>query len=187
VDPESELLVDEPVRLPRLREAAGDLRRGTASVPHRGLWWALAAALVVGGAGVIADGSLRAREGAQVARCENQLRLATGYAEGRLGLVSNYLEPTLTASGRVQQLHLADLMSERAGQVLPRVQHADRVCRSVTVRPWHFSLVERQGAATAYSAALVTLVQTVAAQGRLPFTDDATLQRLRDEVGIGGG
>jgi hypothetical protein len=48
-------------------------------------------------------------------------------------------------------------------------------------------LVDRQSAAAAYSAALVTLVQTVAAQGRIPFRDDATLQRLRDEVGIGGG
>jgi len=27
----------------------------------------------------------------------------------------------------------------------------------------------------------------VAAQGRVPITDDATLQRLRDEVGIEGG
>jgi hypothetical protein len=187
VDPESELLVDEPVRLPRLREAAEDFRRGTASVRHRGWWAAMALVLAVGVVGVVVDGSMRAREGAEVAGCENDLRIATGYAERRLGLVSNYLEPTLTPSGRVQQLHLADLMSARAAQVLPRVQHADRACRNVTVRPWHFSLVDRQSAAAAYSAALVTLVQTVAAQGRIPFRDDATLQRLRDEVGIGGG
>jgi hypothetical protein len=187
VDPESELLVDEPVRLPRLRDAAGDLRRGTPSIAHRSWWGTLAIVLVAGALGFAADNSLRAREGDRVAACENQLRLATGYAERRLGLVSSYLEPTLAASGRVQQLHLADLMSARAGRVLPRVQHADHVCRGVTVRPWHFSLVERQGAATAYSAALVTLVQTVAAQGGFPFRDDATLQRLRAQVGIAGG
>jgi len=48
-------------------------------------------------------------------------------------------------------------------------------------------LVERQSASAAYSAALVTLVQTVAAQGRVPFRANATMQRLREEVGIGGG
>ena len=90
-------------------------------------------------------------------------------------------------SGRVQRIHLADLMSARAYRVLPRVQHADHVCRRVSVRPWHFSLVERQSSATAYSAALLTLVQTVAAQGRVAFSDDATLQRLRHAVGIDGG
>ena len=93
----------------------------------------------------------------------------------------------MTPSGRVQELHLADLMSARAGRVLPRVQHADRVCHDVTVSPWHFSLVERQGAATAYSAALLAVVQTVAAQGSVPFSDDTSLQRLRNQVGIGGG
>jgi hypothetical protein len=185
--PEPELLDDEPVRLPRLREMAGDVRRGTTSLRHRGWWWALAIVLVVGAVAVGVDAGMRAREGARVAACEDQLRIATGYAERRLGLVSNYLKPTLSPSGRVQQLHLADLMSARAGRVLPRVQHADRVCRNVTVRPWHFSLVRRQGAATAYSAGLLTVVQTVAAQGRIAFRDDATLQRLRNEVGIGGG
>jgi hypothetical protein len=154
---------------------------------HRGWWSALAIVLVVGATGIVVDGTTRAHEGSQVAGCENELRLATGYAERQLGLVSNYLVPTLSPTGRVQQLHLADLMAARARRVLPRVQHADRVCRNVTVRRWHFSLVDRRSAATAYSAALVTLVQTVAAQGRLRFTDDATLQRLRDEVGIDGG
>lgn len=184
---EPELLGDEAVRLPRLREAATDLRRGTPTLKHRGWWIALAIVVLVGGAAVVADAGTRSREDAQVSRCENQLRFATGYAERRLGLITNYLEPTLTPSGRVQQLHLADLMSARAGGVLPRVRRADQVCREVSVSPWHFSLVERQGAATAYSAALLAVVQTVAAQGNLPFGDDATLQRLRDEVGIAGG
>jgi hypothetical protein len=184
---ERELLGDEPVRLPRLREAATDLRRGTPAPKHPWRWISLAIVVLVGGVVFVADAHVRSREGAQVARCENQLRIATGYTEQRLGLISNYLEPTLSPSGRVQELHLADLMSARAGRVLPRVQHADRVCHDVSVSPWHFSLVERQGAATAYSAALLAVVQTVAAQGTVPFSDDAGLQRLRDQVGIGGG
>jgi hypothetical protein len=184
---ERELLGDDPVRLPRLREAATDLRRGTPVVKHRRWWILLAVVVLVGGVVFVVDAQVRSREGAQVARCENQLRIATGYAERRLGLIANYLEPTLTPSGRVQELHLADLMSARAGRVLPRVQQADRVCHDVSVSPWHFSLVERQGAATAYSAALLAVVQTVAAQGSIPFSDDTSLQRLRNQVGIGGG
>jgi len=71
--------------------------------------------LVAGSAVVVVDGRARDREGAAVAGCEQRLRVATGLAEGRLGLVSNYLEPTIATNGRVQQLHLADLMSVRAG------------------------------------------------------------------------
>jgi hypothetical protein len=185
--PELDLLGGEPVRLPPARDREPDLRRRRTLGASRRWLWVVAVALTVGAAGVVADGTMRAREGAEVARCERQLQAATGHAERRLGLVSNYLEPTVTAGGRVQQLHLADLMSARAGRVLPGVQRADRLCSDVRVRPWHFSLVDRQSAATAYSAALVTLVQIVAAQGTIPLPDDATLQRLRDRVGIGGG
>jgi hypothetical protein len=67
------------------------------------------------------------------------------------------------------------------------VQRADRFCRNVTVRPWHFSLVTRQSTSTAYAAALVTLVETVAAQGHVPFRADPTLQSLRDQLGVDGG
>src|SRR5262245_9524862 len=185
MDPESELLGDEPVRLEPESEAP-DAPHRLRSAPSL-WWWALALVLVVGAAVAVVDAGSRDREGASVTRCERHLRLATGYAERRLGLITNYLEPVVSTNGRVQQLHLADLMSDRAGQVLPRVQRADRFCRGVTVRPWHFSLVSRQSAATAYSAALVTLVQTVAAQGRTPFRGAATMQRLRDALGIDGG
>jgi hypothetical protein len=184
---ERELLGEDPVRLPRLREAATDLRRGTPSLRHRGRWISLVVTVVVAGSAFGVDAQVRSHEGARVARCEQQLRLATGYAERQLGLIANYLEPTLTPGGRVQELHLADLMSTRASRVLPRVQRADRVCHHVSVSPWHFSLVERQSAATAYSAALTAVVQTVAAQGRIPFSDDAGLQRLRNQIGIDGG
>ena len=190
MDPESELpseiLGDEPVRLPRERHSRGDAPR-RARLRHARWWAGLAVLIVAGSALVVVDGRSRAHEGAAVAGCEQRLRVATGYAEGRLGLVANYLEPTISTNGRVELLHLADLMSARANNVLPRVQKADRFCRGVSVRPWHFSLVERQGASTAYSAALVTFVQTVAAQGHVPFRANATMQRLREEVGIGGG
>lgn len=186
MDAEPELLVDEPTRLPRDDDA-----RAEALVRVRGRhgrwWWVLALVLVAGAGAGIVDARTRSHEASRVAGCESRLRVATGYVERRLGLVNNYLEPTVTTTGRVQELHLADLMSARAHWVLPRVQRADRFCRAVTVRPWHFSLASRQSASTAYSAALVTLVQLVAAQGHVPFRADATLQRLRHQVGIDGG
>ncbi len=147
----------------------------------------LAVVLVAGAAVVVADGHTRSRENVEVASCQQQLRFATEFAEQRLGLVANYLEPTVAADGRVQRLHLADLMSARAANVLPQVQQADRYCRRVIPESWHFSLVERQAASRAYSAALVTLVQTIAAQGRASFRDDATMRRLRDTIGVDGG
>src|SRR3954468_13320273 len=132
MDPESELLGDEPVRL--LEEPRPD--RPAPSRPRRHhRWWLPVLALpVLAGAVIGADARARSGEGAAVARCERHLRFATGYTEQSLGLVTNYLRPALTSNGRVQQLHLADLMSARAGTVLPRVQRADRFCRGVSVR-----------------------------------------------------
>jgi hypothetical protein len=189
VDAEPELLVDEPVRLPREDVPAAEAPPRVRARHGRSWWWVLAFVLVlavVAGAAVV-DARARSHETSRVAGCESRLRVATGYVERRLGLVNNYLEPSVTTTGRVQELHLADLMSTRAHWVLPRVQRADRFCRAISVRPWHFSLASRQSASTAYSAALVTLVQLVAAQGHVPFRADATLQRLRHQVGIGGG
>jgi hypothetical protein len=141
--------------------------------------------LVVGVGAVTADGRTRTQENTKIAGCRHDLSVASDYAEGRLGLVSDYLEPPPTSNGRVQRLHLADLMSARAGVVLPRVQRAERACRKITVEPWHFSQVERQSAAAAYAAALVTLVQTIAAQGPTPFRNDGGMQRLREAAGVG--
>jgi hypothetical protein len=158
---------------------------GTSWLPPRWLTLTLLVALVVGGAVGYADHRARTREAAAVAACERSLRVASAQSEGRMGLLVNYVQPARRTAEGVQQLHLADLMAERAGRVLPAVQHADRVCRAVAVRPWHFSLVARRDAARAYSGALVTLLQTVAAQGRRPFHDDATLLRLRVGAGVG--
>jgi hypothetical protein len=158
---------------------------GTSWRPPRWLSLTLLTALVVGSVVGYADHRARTRETAAVAACEHSLRVASQLSEGRMGLLVNYVQPARRTTDGVQQLHLADLMAERAGRVLPAVQHADRVCRAVAIRPWHFALVARRDAARAYSGALVTLLQTVAAQGRRPFHDDATLLRLR--VGAGAG
>jgi hypothetical protein len=121
-----------------------------------------------------------------VTRCEHRLDEASSLADLRMGAMVNYLRPALSSAQGVQQLHLADLMARPARRVLPDVQRADRVCRAVAVEPWHFSLASRRNAATAYSGALVTLLQAVAAQGRDYFHDDATLVGLRHAAGIEG-
>lgn len=185
-EPVPETLGDEDARLPRRRRPfIGGARRVRST--RLGWWCVLAVVLVAGAAVVVADGRTRSRESVEVADCQQQLRLATDFAEQRLGLLADYLEPTVAADGQVERLHLADLMSAQAAEVLPQVQQADRYCRCVIPKPWHFSLVEQQATSRAYSAALVTLVQTVAAQGRAPFRADATMLRLRATIGIDGG
>jgi hypothetical protein len=152
---------------------------------RRWLWLTVLVALVVGSVVGYADHRARAREAAAVATCEHSLRLASALSEGRMGLLVSYVQPARRTTDGVQQLHLADLMAGRAGRMLPAVQRADRICRAVTVRPWHFALVARRDAARAYSGAMVTLVETVAAQGRRPFHEDVTLRRLRAGAGAG--
>ena len=139
--------------------------------------------LAVLGLGWHADERTRTHESAAVARCERQLRNASALSEWRLGILTNYLQPALRTTHGVQDLHLADLMAVRASHVLLGAQRADRACRTVSVQPWHVSLVDRRNAAVAYSGALVTLLQTVAAQGPTQFRDDSLLGRLRTQAG----
>jgi hypothetical protein len=152
--------------------------------PPRWVWWALALALVTGGVAWYADHRVRAAESVAVARCEHRLREASALSELRMGAMENYLRPTLMVTHGAKQLHLADLMSGPARRVLPGVQRADRVCGAVSVQPWHFSLVVRRNAATAYSGALLTLLQTVASQGRAYFHHGPALVRLREAAGV---
>jgi hypothetical protein len=156
---------------------------------HRGrsrLVWAavLLAALVVAGTAWSVDARERARETAAVSACEQDLRQASWLSERRMGLLAHYVQPALRTTRGVQQLHLADLMARRASGVLPAAQAADRQCRGLSVHPWHFRLTARSDAARAYSGALVTLLQTVAAQGSASFHDHAVLLRLRTAAGV---
>jgi hypothetical protein len=160
-----------------------DLESDARRLPSWGFVLAVLLVLVV--VAVWVDGRTRSRENLAIDQCRQGLRIATDDAEGRLGLVSHYLQPPLTTDGRVQRLHLADLMAARAGQVLPGIQQASRACRRITVEPWHFSQVARHNAATAYAAALVTLVQTITAQGPTRFPDDRDLERLQAAAGVG--
>jgi hypothetical protein len=180
--PEPELLGDEPVRRPRRRD---EFERAEPSRHHsRWLWWGLALVIVVGAGGAYADGRVRAHEATAVGACEQRLREASALSDTRMGLLATYVRPARRTTLGVQQLHLADLMAERAQRVLRGAQRADRICRRVSIRPWHFSLVARRDAATAYSGTLVTLLQAVAAQGRASFHDASTLTRLRAAAGV---
>ena len=132
-----------------------------------------------------ADHRTRSHEAASVQACESRLRRASDLADYTMGLTTNYVRSA--AARGSDRPHVADLMAPKARRALPAVQRADDACKALRVRPWHFSLVSRQHAATAYAGALVTLLQIVAAQGRRPFRGDPTLERLRDAAGLNGG
>ena len=189
MDPEPELLGDEPVRLLREREQerepAGPAKGLRVPRGHRVSWAVLTLVLVAGTMAWYADDTQRGHEAEAVRTCELRLARASALADYRMGLTTNYVRPVAGVDGL--RIHLADLMAPLARHVLPAVQRADQTCKAVSVRPWHFSLVARQHAATAYSGALVTLLQAVAAQGRGRFPDDATLLRLRNAAGVSGG
>jgi hypothetical protein len=154
--------------------------------PSRRLAVLLVLVVVAAGVTWYVDHRARASEGAALSACEQRLRNSSAHADFKLGAVASMLRPAMATTEGIQELHLADLMASPARKILPQVQRAHRVCRDVAVRPWHFSMVARRDAATAYSGALVTMLQTVAAQGRRYFRDESTLQRLRSAAGIDG-
>jgi hypothetical protein len=185
-----ELLGDEPVRRRRHEPEPEWIEVHDPRPPWRPprwLWWAVAVTVLVGSVAWSADHRVRTHEAAAVARCEQRLSDASAMSEIRMGAMSNYLRPALATTSGVKQLHLADLMSGPARRTLPEVQRADRACGAVAIQPWHFSLVARRNAATAYSGALLTLLQTVAAQGRAYFHHDPALVRLREAAGVDSG
>jgi hypothetical protein len=175
MDPEPEVLGDD--RVPLLRDRPRThLRPG----------WLVALLVVVAlvGSAVYVDGRERSREGEAMRACEAQLRRASDHADFSLGLTTSYVQsPRIQGGG----IHLADLMAPLARRVLPAVERADRTCEAVRIRPWHFSLVQRHQADTAYASALVTLLELISAQGDGTFHGDPTLQRLRDAAGLSGG
>lgn len=154
--------------------------------PTRRAGLVLVVLALVCGVAWYADHRVRTRESAALVACERSLELASAHADTRLGAVADMLRPAMASTRGTQVPHLADIMASPARSVLPEAQRANRLCRNVALKPWHFSFVSRRDAATAYSGALVTLLQTVAAQGRAFFSDDATLQHLRAEAGLDG-
>jgi len=76
-------------------------------------------------------------------------------------------------------------MSGPARRQLPVVRRANRICHSVEVRPWHFSLVSRRTTATAYANALVALLWAVASKGSTSFRHDPPFTELRAAAGAG--
>jgi len=185
--PAPELLDDEPLPRRRRREGAPrerERRQQAGSRRWRRLGIALALALAVGGVGWYGDHRVRAAETAAVGHCERRLSTASMLSEIRMGRMVDYVSPAARRASGSGQLHLADLMASPAREVLPLVQRANRVCEAVSVRPWHFALVARRNAATAYAGALVTLLQAVASQGPASFRHDPTLVRLREAAGL---
>jgi hypothetical protein len=191
VDSEPELLGDEPVRLPRAGREPGAREHEVLDAEPRELWhvpWrivlpvVLVAGLVVGGGNLAwhADQRDRHQESVALSACQRQLHVATIFSDLQLGQV---------AIGVRAQTAQAALMSLPARRVLPQVVSADRACRSVSVRPWHFSLRSRRDAMAAYSSALAAKLRAVAADGRDYYRDDPSLRRLRRaaDIGIIGG
>jgi hypothetical protein len=147
------------------------------------VWWAVTVALVVGSLAWYGDHRVRAGETTAVERCERRLRTASELADVRMGIMVNYVRPPVTKTDVSPHLHLADLMSTPAREQLPVVRRADRICRSVSIRPWHLSLVSRRNTATAYADALVSLLRAVASKGSTSFEHDPPFTQLRAAAG----
>ena len=182
VDSEPELLGDEPVRLPRAGRDPEVLEADPRDLWHVPWRLVLVGVLVVV-AGTLAwhvDQRDRRHESTALTACRRQLHEATIFSDLQLGQV---------AIGVRAQSAQATLMSLPARRLLPDVVGADRVCRSVSVRPWHFSLKARRDAATAYSSALTAKLRAIAADGREYYHDDPSLRRLRRaaDIGVIGG
>jgi len=188
---EPELLGDTPVRLPRdhrepelLDAAPGELWH-----PPRWLLVATLLAVLVGGLGWYADGRARAHESAALAACRHELHAAVIAADLEMVSMATDIRPTLTSATGAKRDAVAALMSVPARRLLPDVVGADRLCRSVSVRPWHVSLRVQRQAATAYSAALAAKLRAVAVEGSAYYHDDRSLRQLRRaaDIGVFGG
>ncbi|MFZ2016942.1 MAG: hypothetical protein WAV00_24255 [Nocardioides sp.] len=190
MSPDPELLGDEPVRLGR-REGRPEPNDETLGVeplpPWRPPRWLVVVVLlvaVVGTAGWYVDRQERAHETRALDACRRDLRSAVALSDLRLMAMADYLDPALSVTTGAQHGRLADDMALPARRVVRDVERADRVCRAVSVRPWHFALVARQRATTAYSAAFAARIRMVADRGRRYYRDDGDLQRLREAAAI---
>lgn len=199
--PDPEQLSDEPVRLARRRardepsaqdvrddswrrEEVLDSRPGPVWRPSRWLVVTVVVMVLIATAGWYVDRQERTRETGALQGCRRQLHEASVFADTRLMAMADYLAPALAMTSGTRRAQLASNMSAAARSVLSDVERADRVCRSVSIRPWHFTLASQHRAATAYSGALVARVRSVARRGSSYYRDDTALRRLREAAGL---
>jgi hypothetical protein len=204
--PDHEQLSDEPVRLvrrpardepfePDLGDSFGGreevLDAGPAVVRRPSRWIVVAAVVVVlvATTGWYVDRQERAREMAALEGCRRQLHDAVVFADLRLMSMADYLAPALSVTSGTRRARLMDDMGVAARSALGDVERADRGCRAVSIRPWHFALTSQHQAETAYSGALAARLRGVADRGSSYYRDSTSLQRLRDgaDIHIPGG
>jgi len=191
VDPESELLGDTPVRLPRADREPELLDADPGDLWHPP-WWLVLAVVVgalVAGLAWYADGRARAHETEALTTCRHELHDAVISSDLEMVAVAGDIRPSLREATGTRRDAVVALMSVPARRLLPDVVRADRLCRAVSVPPWHASLKARRDAATAYSAALEARLREVAADGNAYYRDDSSLRRLRKaaDLGVFGG
>jgi hypothetical protein len=146
-------------------------------------------AIVVGALGTYADHRSRVDETHALDTCRRQLHDAAVSSDLQMMAVATTTHGPLASSSAAPS-GLTALMSRSARELLPKVVHADDVCRGVSVRPWHFSLKTRRDASTAYAGALAAKLRAVATDGRIHYVGDRTLRRLRQDANLvefGGG
>ena len=198
--PDPELLGDEPVRLGRRRrrdepdEPDGygvyveqevlDTEPEPVWRPPRWLVVAVLLVAVLATAGWYVDRQDRAREASALDGCRRELQNTVAFSDVRLMAMADYIDPALSVTHGEKRGHIADLMAQPARRMLRDVERADRACRSVSIRPWHFSLASRHHATTAYSSAFAAKMRTIAGQGRTYYLGTRALQRLREAAAI---
>ena len=196
MEPDAELLGDDPVRLRRGRrdrepppESPPSAEPGARSYRPLLILAVVVLAALVASTAWHADRQARAHESAALAACREKLHNATVSADLTLVAVADNLRPTLVAARGEQRARVERTMSNPARQLLPEVAEAARTCRAVSVLPWHLALHGRHEATVAYSSALATKVRRIAADGREFYRDEPALRRLRRaaDVGVIGG
>jgi hypothetical protein len=189
---ESELLGDEPVRLPRDDERDPEVLDAQPREFWRPPTWVLVVvvlAILVSAAAWYGDRQARAHESEALGACQRELHNAAISSDLLMVSVATSIRPSLALTRGTRHAAVVGLMSRPARQLLPEVVGADQLCRAVSIHPWHRSLRARRDAATAYSAALAAKLQEVAADGSAYYHDDRSLRRLRRaaDLGVIGG
>jgi hypothetical protein len=201
VTPDHEELSDKPVRLARRRardepseqdlrdgfcgrEEVLDARPGLVWRPSRWLVVAAVVVVLVATTGWYVDRQDRTREMRALEGCRRQLHDAVVFADLRLMAMADYLAPALSMTSGTRRAQLTDDMGVAARSTLGDVEQADRRCRAVSIRPWHFALASQHRAETAYSGALAARMRSVADRGSSYYRGNTALQRLRDAADI---